>query len=182
MGGGMDFSRIFRKRFYPKECIELSGDVRLFEGEHMLITQWKTLRPKKELSHGLSLYLPEEGLKISKFLRADGELLYWYCDIIDAEPGENGGTVFTDLLVDIVVYPDGKLQIWDLGESADVLRKGDITAEQLADALKKTDALLRIIYRGSFGKLQKVLTDAEKGVFPNADVTLAGLLSDGESQ
>ena len=30
MGGTMDFSRIFRKRFYPKECIELSDDIRLF--------------------------------------------------------------------------------------------------------------------------------------------------------
>ena len=148
----------------------------------MLITQWKTLRPKKELARGLSLYFPEEGLKISRFLRENGELLYWYCDIIAAEPAEGGGTVFTDLLVDIVVYPDGKLQIWDLGEAGDVLRRGDITPELLADALRRTDDLLRILYRGSFGKLQKVLTDAERGVFPTADATLASLLSEGESR
>ena len=177
----MDFSRIFRKRFCPKECIELSDDIRLFEGEHLLITSWKTLRPKKELARGMSLYLPEDGLKISRFVRENGELLYWYCDIIAAEPAEEGGTVFTDLLVDVVVYPDGKSQIWDLGEAGDVLRKGEITTELLADALKKTDSLLRILYRGSFGKLQKVLTDAEKGVFPSADATLASILSDGES-
>ena len=178
----MDFSRIFRKRFYPKERIELSDDVRLFEGEHMLITQWKTLRPKKELAKGLSLYLPEDGLKISRFLRENGELLYWYCDIIAAEPAEEGGTVFTDLLVDVVVYPDGKLQIWDLGEAGDVLRRGEITPELLADALRRTDDLLRILYRGSFGKLQKVLTDAEQGVFPRGDATLTDILNDGESR
>ena len=108
--------------------------------------------------------------------------MYWYCDIIAAEPAEGGGTVFTDLLVDIVVYPDGKLQIWDLGEAGDVLRRGDITPELLADALRRTDDLLRILYRGSFGKLQKVLTDAERGVFPTADATLASLLSEGESR
>ena len=173
----MDFSRIFRKRFCPKECIELSDDVRLFEGEHMLITSWKTLRPKKELACGLSLYLPEDGLKISRFLRENGELLYWYCDIIAAEPGEDGGTVFTDLLVDIVVYPDGKLQIWDLGEAGEVLRRGDITPDLLAESLHRTDELLRIIYRGRFAALQKVLTDAERGVFPAKDATLADLLN-----
>ena len=177
----MDFSRIFRKRFCPKECIELSDDIRLFEGEHLLITKWKTIRPKKELSHGLSLYLPEDGLKISRFLRADGELLYWYCDIISAEPGEEGGTVFTDLLVDIVVYPDGKLQIWDLGEAGDVLRRGEISPELLADSLRQTDDLLRIIYRGRFPALQQVLIDAERGVFPARDATLADIVSGGDS-
>lgn len=178
----MDFSRIFRKRFCPKECIELSDDIRLFEGEHLLITQWKTIRPKKELSHGLSLYLPEDGLKISRFLRANGELLYWYCDIISAEPGEEGGTVFTDLLVDIVVYPDGKLQIWDLGEAGDVLRRGEISPELLADSLRQTDDLLRIIYRGRFPALQQVLIDAERGVFPARDATLADIVSGGDSR
>ena len=178
----MDFSRIFRKRFVPKECIELSDDIRLFEGEHLLITSWKTLRPKKELARGLSLYLPEDGLKISRFLRENGELLYWYCDIIAAEPGEEGGTVFTDLLVDIVVYPDGKLQIWDLGEAGEVLRRGEIAPELLADSLHYTDELLRIIYRGRFAALQQVLIDAERGVFPAKDATLASILSGGEAQ
>ncbi|MBO4766428.1 MAG: DUF402 domain-containing protein [Lachnospiraceae bacterium] len=176
----MDVSRIFRKRFCPKECIELSDDVRLFTGEHLLLTSWRTLRPKKELSHGTSLYLPEDGLKISRFLRADGSLLYWYCDIIDAEPGEEGGTVFTDLCVDVVVYPDGKLQVWDLGEAGDVLARGEIPPELLAEALRRTDALLRIIYRGRFPMLQKVLTDAEAGIFPAADATLADLLRGGQ--
>ena len=177
----MDVSRIFRKRFFPKECIELSGDEKLFIGEHLLITSWKTLRPKRELAMGMSLYLPEDGLKISRFLRADGTLMYWYCDIIAAEPNEGGGTIFTDLCVDVVVYPDGEMQVWDLGEAGDVFARGDMPAELLADALKKTDRLLRILYRGSFGKLQKVLTDAEKGVFPSADATLASILCDGES-
>ena len=177
----MDFSRIFRKRFCPKECNELSDDVHLFESEHLLITAWKTLRPKKELARGLSLYLPENGLKISRFLRENGELLYWYCDIIDAEPGEEGGTVFADLLVDVVVYPDGKLQIWDLGEAGEVLRNGEITPELLADSLQRTDELLRIIYRGRFPALQQVLINAERGVFPTKDATLADILSDGDS-
>lgn len=173
----MDVSRIFRKRFYPKECIELSADEQLFAGDHVLITSWKTLRPKKELAMGTSLYLPEDGLKISRFLRADGSLLYWYCDIISAEPHEGGGTTFTDLLVDVVVYPDGEMQVWDLGEAGDVFARGDIPAELLTEALRKTDRLLRIIYRGSFVKLQKVLTDAENGIFPAADATLADLLA-----
>ena len=102
-------------------------------------------------------------------------------DGIAAEPNEGGGTIFTDLCVDVVVYPDGEMQVWDLGEAGDVFARGDMPAELLADALKKTDRLLRILYRGSFGKLQKVLTDAEKGVFPSADATLASILSDGES-
>jgi len=173
----MDVSRIFRRRFSPKECIELKEDVHLFEGDHLLITSWKTLRPKRELASGISLYLPEEGWKINRFLRADGTLMYWYCDIILAEPHEDGGTVFTDLLVDIVVYPDGQMQVWDLGEAGDVLNRGDISAEMLSEALRRTDRLLRLLYRGAFGCLQKVLIDAEQGIFPKKDATLADLLT-----
>ncbi|MBR5711967.1 MAG: DUF402 domain-containing protein [Lachnospiraceae bacterium] len=172
----MDYSRIFRKRFLPKECVELSDDVHLFEGDHLLITEWKTLRPKKELTGGISLYAPEAGLKISRFQRADGSLMYWYCDIVDAEPAEGGGTVFTDLCVDVVVYQDGELQVWDLGEAGDVLARGEISPELLAVALRRTDALLRIIYRGSFPKLMNVLLDAEKGIFPAQDATFEDLL------
>ncbi len=174
----MDYSKIYRKRFCPKECIELKDDTVLFSNARMLITAWKTLRPKKDLASGVSLYLPEEGLKISRFLKADGTLLYWYCDIIRAEEHPDGGTVFADLLVDVVVYPDGKLQIWDLGEAGDVLDRGDIEPALLSEALRKTDALLRLIYRGKMPRLQKILTDAEAGIYPAPDATLESLLAE----
>ena len=61
-----------------------------------------------------------------------------------------------------------------------MLARGEIPPELLAEALRRTDALLRIIYRGRFPMLQKVLTDAEAGIFPAADATLADLLRGGQ--
>ena len=76
---------LYRKRLIPNECILLKNDKILYHDQQFLITQWHTLRPKKELDHGCSCYLLKEGWKVSKFLNAQNQLICWYCDIIDTE-------------------------------------------------------------------------------------------------
>ncbi len=162
-------SMYYRKRFLPEECVCLKDDVILFENEEILLTSWKTFRPRKDLAAGYSLYLPKQGFKVSKFLNAAGELLYWYCDIITTESHPSGGTIFVDLLIDVVVFPDGSVRLLDLDEAGDVLAKGSITPEYISDALKKADRLLHVIYAGKFGTFTDILNAAEKGQLPPSD-------------
>ena len=73
---------LYRKRLIPEECILLKDDELLYRDEKKIITRWNTLRPKKDLHHGFSCYFLDKGIKVSKFYKADGSLICWYCDIV----------------------------------------------------------------------------------------------------
>lgn len=146
---------LYRKRIIPPECILLKDDVIVEHTEDHLITTWHTLNPKITFHHGCSCYFLKDGYKISKFYRADGSLLYWYCDIVEYEFNEeNNALIVTDLLADVIVYPDGHLKVVDLDELADALDKGTLTAEQLSRCLRQLNSLLTLIYRDKFDQLQ----------------------------
>ena len=145
---------LYRKRIIPDECVCLKDDEVLCCDKEMIVTRWNTLHPKKTLHHGYSCYFLERGYKISKFYDHDGRLISWYCDIVSVscEPQRNT-YVFTDLLADVVVYPDGRVRVVDLDELADALRDGLISSEELQLALRRLDKLLSVIYAGHFDRL-----------------------------
>ena len=90
---------LYRKRLIPSECIRLDSDEILLRSGRLLVTRWKTIRPKKTLSHGASCYLLDKGWKISRFLDHEDRLICWYCDIIDYSHDAGTDTyIFTDLL------------------------------------------------------------------------------------
>lgn len=154
--------KLYRKRLIPEECILLEDDVILHMDQEVIITKWNTLRPKKTLHHGYSCYFLERGYKVSKFYDHEGNLISWYCDIITHDYDAATNTyVFTDLLVDVIVYPDGSVRVVDLDELADACRDGLLSAENLQKSLRRTDKLLSLIYKGAFGKLQKYIEDVE---------------------
>lgn len=158
----MNELKLYRKRIIPEECILLEHDKILYQDAEVIVTKWNTIRPKKTLHHGYSCYFLERGFKVSKFYDHEGNLISWYCDIIDYTCTENCQTyIFTDLLVDVIVYPDGFVRVVDLDELADAARDGLITPQQLQLALRRTDKLLSIIYKGAFEKLQKFIEDYE---------------------
>ena len=130
--------KLYRKRLIPSECILLKDDIIIKQTEDVIVTTWKTIKPKNAFTHGCSCYFLKEGLKLSKFYRADGDLLYWYCDIVDYsyDPQEHALTS-TDLLADVIVYPDGFVKVVDLDELADALEKKILTPEQLSRSLKQ---------------------------------------------
>lgn len=159
----MNDLKLYRKRIIPEECILLKDDEILCQTPELIITKWMTLRPKKTLHHGYSCYFIDRGFKVSKFYDHEGNLISWYCDIIDHSFDEESNThTFTDLLVDVIVYPDGSVRVVDLDELADAARGDLITPDQLQLALRRTDKLLSLIYKGAFPKLQKYIEDAEK--------------------
>ncbi|MCD7717679.1 MAG: DUF402 domain-containing protein [Lachnospiraceae bacterium] len=159
----METIRLYRKRMIPNECIPLDDDIILHADNEVIITKWHTIRPKKTLHHGYSCYFMERGYKVSKFYDHENNLISWYCDIIEYEYLEKENSyIFTDLLVDVIVYPDGFVRVVDLDELADAVRDGLLSPEQLQRALRRTDKLLSVIYKGAFGKLQKYIEDYEE--------------------
>lgn len=154
----MQISKLYRKRFIPSECILLKDDIIVKQDEEVLITQWNTLNPKAEFSRGVSCYFLKEGLKVSKIYRHDGSLYRWYCDIVEFSyrEEENALTV-TDLLADVILYPDGRMKVVDLDELAEAMEKGLITKEQMVFCLRSLDHLLSLIYRDKFDRLQTQL-------------------------
>lgn len=154
----MNFSKLYRKRLIPMECILLKDDIIEYCSEDMLITSWKTLNPKIEFSHGCSCYFFQEGFKISKFYKPDGQLLYYYCDIVEFEKNkEDNSLIVTDLLADVIIYPDGRLQVMDLDELADAQEQALISGFQLNRSLRRLNKLLNIIQKGEFHHLlQKI--------------------------
>lgn len=159
----MEDLKIYRKRLIPSECIWLKNDIVLLCNEEFIVTRWNTLRPRKDFSHGFSVYCLKEGIKVSKFYRPDETLLYWYCDIVDYDINvEENTCTTTDLLVDVLVYPDGSSRILDLDELADAHERGLINDKTLYEALKRADKLVSDIYAGKFNKYRKLVESLEQ--------------------
>ena len=160
--GTMNYPLLYRKRIIPNECILLKDDKILCWDEDHIVTRWNALRPKKDLHHGYSCYFLKEGYKVSKFYRADNSLLYYYCDIITHEfvPAENK-LIVTDLLADVIVYPDGFVKVVDLDEMVPALESDNISMPQLKSALTSCSRLLETIYDGDLHNLTKYIEEFE---------------------
>lgn len=159
----MKTPELYRKRLIPEQNIPLKDDLILFASDEIIVTKWDTLNPKTEFNHGTSCYFFKEGVKVSKFYKADNSLLYWYCDIVDYQYDEalNRLTV-VDLLADVLIYPDGTVKVVDLDEMADALGQGVISAKLLQQGLYRLNGLLTKIYNGEFRELQAFLEQYEK--------------------
>lgn len=151
----MTISKLYRRRLIPAECILLKDDVILEQNDEFIVTKWNTIHPKPNFSHGCSCYFLQEGIKVSKIYREDGTLVYWYCDIVDFsyDEKEEALTVI-DLLADVILYPDGHMEVVDLDELAEAMERGLITKEQMTTCLRNLNHLLSMIYRDKFDRLQ----------------------------
>ncbi len=149
---------LYRRRIIPEECILLKDDIIQSCDEERIVTTWNALHPKKDLHHGSSCYFLKEGFKVSKFCREDDSLLYWYCDIVDFnyDPVKNT-MIVTDLLADVIIYPDGFVKVVDLDELVTALESRSISLDTLKTGLMKLDRLLNIIYAGDFDRLKSYL-------------------------
>ena len=148
-------TKLYRKRIIPEECILLKDDKILYQDEHIIVTGWHTLKPRKDLHHGYSCYFLKEGYKVSKFYREDNSLLYWYCDIVEYDYHQDTDTyIITDLLVDVIVYPDGFVKVVDVDELVTALDDKLISEDTLKKSLVNLNSLLEIIYTGDFDRLK----------------------------
>ena len=153
---------LYRRRIIPNECILLKDDEIVFFEEDRLVTRWNTIRPKKDIHHGISCFFLTDGFKVSKFYGHDGKLLYWYIDIISHIWDEDTSSLYvTDLLADVIIYPDGFVKVVDVDELADALEKGDISTPTLCEALRKLNQILTAVYSGEFEKTKNFVENFE---------------------
>ena len=125
--------------------------------DEVIVTKWNALKPKKDLHHGYSCYFLNRGFKVSKFYAADNSLLYYYCDIVNYEFNkEENSLLVTDLLADVIVYPDGFVKVVDIDEMVQCLDSGDIDLDLLKVSLTALDSLLKIIYAGDPIKISAI--------------------------
>lgn len=159
----MDQVRLYRKRFIPNELIYLKDDVILLQSDDLIITKWNTLKPRNDISRGISAYFLKDGYKISKIYNLQGSVVYWYCDILNIrkDPQQNL-YIFEDLLIDVIVYGDGTVKVVDSAELADALDSRLITIGTASQALRILDNLLSIIYNDKFDTLQMHINEIEQ--------------------
>ena len=143
----MSRPRLFRRRFIPDENIELKDDMILALEPNLIITSWNVLKPRRDISRGVSAYFIDKGIKVSKVFDNAGQMVYWYCDIIETHYDEKENIyTFNDLLIDVIVYPDGQVEVLDMDEFADAMEQGILSVGTIAHAMRATDDLLHTIF------------------------------------
>lgn len=149
---------LYRRRFIPDECIKLDSDYIHEKNDDFMLTSWKCIKPRNDRAFGSSLFLFQEGLKISKFYDHDHNLICWYVDIMTFQFDATENAVYTiDLLADVILYPDGSYKVVDLDELAEATEKGLISEELLLKSLNSLNYLLQKIYNHEFTQLQSPL-------------------------
>lgn len=158
----MEHIRLFRRRFLPDEITELKDDEILSISEDIIVTKWNVLKPRADIARGYSAYFLNQGIKLSKIYNAMGDFVYWYCDIIMAVIDKtNNVYTFNDLLIDVLIYPDGHVEVVDMDEFADMMEQGMIDKTTCLAALRTTDTLLKKIYAGEFSQLTQYIEALE---------------------
>jgi hypothetical protein len=162
---------LYRKRFIPNDFVHLKDDLILSTEENLIITKWRPLRPKKNMAGGVSAYFMDQGIKVSKIYNYGNRLLYWYCDIIQIKYGPDPNSIiFEDLLIDVIVFEDGSVNVLDLDELADAIELRLITNNEAQYALRILDRLLKLIYRGDFIELQAPINQAEVAYYSSSSI------------
>ena len=160
----MPHPMLYRRRFIPSELIPLKDDIILHYDPNLVLTKWVTLHPRKDIAHGISAFYLDKGFKVSKIYDKEDQIVYWYCDIIQAKIDMDKNTVIIeDLLIDVLLYNDGSIRIMDLDELADALEQKLITQEEATYALRTSHQLLQIIADKDFHILQEPVNQAEAG-------------------
>ncbi len=150
----MNKVKLIRKRFIPNEVIKLDNDEILLQNDEVIVTKWTTIHPRKDFARGKSCYFLKEGYKISEFFDENDSLIYYYCDIIDVEYNKKNNTyTFADLLADVIVYKDGRVEVVDLAEISDALDSEIIDINLVKKALRQLDKLLKIIYSNKLNSI-----------------------------
>jgi len=147
----MDKLKIVRKRLIPNEEIDISSDELLYLDKDCFVTRWLPIKPRKDIGWGLSCTSINDGYKISAFFDKKGNFACWYCDVIEVVfyPQENKYVV-KDLLVDVIMFPNGEIKILDLEELDEALKSGLISEKEKTYALSKLDKLLFLLPQNDF--------------------------------
>ena len=145
-----------RKRLIPEEEVDISSDELISCNGRVIITRWFPLKPRRDIGWGVSYTDMESGYKISAVHDGEGNFGYWYVDVVATKyfPGENK-YVFTDLLVDVRIYPGKEPEILDMDELEYAKKRGIVSDYDYNTALFVVDSVLKLYREGKFPDLLK---------------------------
>ena len=97
----------------------------------------------------------DTGYTLTTMFDAQGNIVQWYIDICHCHGiDERGIPWFDDLYLDIVVTPEGRVQLLDAEELEEALASGAICREDYEFAWRAAEAVLTALDRGEFPLLQ----------------------------
>lgn len=158
----MSTPKRFKRRLMPEEVIDITSDTLHFMDSKLLITSWSSQDMDTEADFNYSWAYLDDGFQIHRKMDKDGNFLYWYIDILAIEYSEQQHAyTLTDLIVDVVVHPDGYVDVIDLDEMAEAMEQGFISQEQVVLALRHLDTVLRLNYAKKFPppEVERFLSD-----------------------
>lgn len=156
----MNMTKILRIRFIPDEIVDLSKDELLFRDAEYLVTAWTPIHPREDIHHGISVAFLNKGIKVSRFMDAAGAIIYWYIDLVDFHYDEPTDTYrLYDLLADVKIHRDGRVEVIDLDELADAIEQELISRDQGIRTLRILHSLLDDIRAGVQPALTQSLMD-----------------------
>ncbi len=115
--------------------------VRDWRGRHCFATQYANPDGKRIF---LTYYFVKKGYTISKVFKRSGEFLYYYCDVMEMHQVGRLRYVMVDLLLDLIVYPDGSYHLLDVDEFADSIEKNHLKKKQQVYALHTLHRMLQL--------------------------------------
>lgn len=146
--------KFYRKRYVPNEIVDISNDNIKKSTKYSLITSWVPIKPREDFDRGISYYDISNGWKISKVYLGE-KFIYYYCDIINTSKVCKDEYIFTDLLVDIVIYPDARIKILDMDELIEAYENNIIDKKTLHEAIFKLENLIKNITNKGIEKIVK---------------------------
>lgn len=115
--------------------------VREWRGPWCFATQYPNPDGKRVF---LTYYMVNKGYTISKVFRNNGDFMYYYCDIMEMKRIGKMQYVMVDLLLDLIVRPDGRYDVLDIDEFARSIEKGELKRWQQVYALRRLHDMIQL--------------------------------------
>ena len=145
-----DNIELWRKRYYPDEEVNISGDKILYLDDDLLVTSWVPIKPRDDMARGVSFWFLKKGWKISKLYDLEGKFIHYYCDICryEVEPGKKYRMI--DLLADVIVEQSMTYKVVDMEELVGMLEDHTLPPKEFMISIKNLTTLLEAINSGEF--------------------------------
>ncbi len=144
-----DWKRILRRETAYTEIT--SGEM---HGEVSLLHILKVSKPLEVFSIDGKIMICDDGYYwlqvafenqnwwLTAMFNPAGECIQYYFDITKQSVADGENSYFDDLMLDIIVQPDGRSALLDMDELAEALAKGNISEEDYALAIKTSNEML----------------------------------------
>lgn len=152
-----DWERILQHRYAQMEVHDdrFSGTVALFQIDAVRAPQYKMHKGEEfivaDAGYGWLQYFPDdEPFGVTVMFNEEGQIVQWYIDIVEAIGYEDGIPYMDDLLLDILIFPNGDVVRKDEDEFEEATEAGELTPELVEQGWRDFHATLDRIERNDF--------------------------------